>query len=165
MLIFDGFSVKQVSVRRVINFPGGCKKFTIRFDPVTQRYISLSNVLVVNNMLQEHLPIWQAFKLPSMKRRNSLALVSSKDLVTWSVNKVLLHKVQTEYGFQYADFVISSGDILAVLRTAIPAQGQHRDHSMAANRLTFHRITNFRHYLENSVEFGRNTRPRLFLIF
>uniref|UniRef100_A0A061QXP3 Glycosyl hydrolase n=1 Tax=Tetraselmis sp. GSL018 TaxID=582737 RepID=A0A061QXP3_9CHLO len=35
----------KVSVRRVINFPGGCKKFTIRFDPVTQRSVGPVNHL------------------------------------------------------------------------------------------------------------------------
>ncbi|MBN2315799.1 MAG: SUMF1/EgtB/PvdO family nonheme iron enzyme [Sedimentisphaerales bacterium] len=124
----DGKSVSFDPEKDFIHFYGGTNKFTIRFDPVTNRYWSLVN--------KEKEP--QAY-------RNNLVLVSSSDIKTWKVESVILrHPDSVKHGFQYIDWLFEGDDIIAVSRTAFDdgRGGAHRAHD--ANYLTFHRIENFR---------------------
>jgi len=57
-----------------IDFPGGSKKFTIRFDPQTKLYWSLSNIIPDHHRAPNPGGI-----------RNTLALTASKDLTNWTV--------------------------------------------------------------------------------
>jgi hypothetical protein len=117
-----------------LDFPGGCKKFTVRFDPASKRYWTLTN----------YVP--EKFRNPSpAKTRNTLALASSADLKTWEINRVLLQNPDTvKHGFQYADWLFDGDDLIAVVRTAHDdgVGGARNQHD--ANYMTFHRITAFR---------------------
>ena len=117
-----------------VEFPGGAKKFTIRFDPVSQRYWSL-----VNAMPQE----FQS-DVPD-RTRNTLALVCSKDLKKWNVVSVEMQHPDTKsHGFQYVDWLFEGNDLISVIRTAYDDDtgGAHNYHD--ANYLTFWRVKNFR---------------------
>ena len=108
----------------LVDFPGGRTKFTIRYDPVSQRYWSLTNK-----------------QTDPTAERNILVLTSSADLKNWDVNSVILSHPDTEYhGFQYVDWQFDGNDLVAVSRTAF--ENAHNYHD--ANYLTFHRITDFR---------------------
>jgi hypothetical protein len=118
-----------------IPFPGGGKKFAIRFDPVSKKYWALAS----------HVP--KEFEGPNAaSRRNTLALISSADLRTWEVNRIVLqHPDVKAHGFQYPDWHFDGDDLIAAVRTAFdePDGGQaHNAHD--ANYLTFHRIAAFR---------------------
>lgn len=119
------------------DFPGGGKKFTIRFDPKSKRYWSLAN----------HVPKEFQDK-PGSSRRNTLALISSADLVEWTVEKIVLsHPDPTRHGYQYPDFLFEKDDIIAVVRTAhTEPDGTQAKNFHDANYLTFHRIPNFRNH-------------------
>jgi hypothetical protein len=120
----DGKTVSFDPERDFIDFPGGRAKFTIRFDPATQRYWSLVNK-------QTNPPAY----------RNTLALTSSADLRQWKVESILLrHPDSKHHAFQYVDWLFEGKDIIAVSRTAW--DGSHNAHD--ANHFTFHRIRNFR---------------------
>lgn len=116
-----------------IEFPGGAKKFTIRYHPKTRRYWSLTNWVPPK------------FKGPhAASVRNTLALVSSRDLRNWEVRAVLLHHPDREkHAFQYVDWLFEGKDIIAAVRTAFDdeAGGAHNAHD--ANFMTFHRFRNF----------------------
>lgn len=115
-----------------IDFPGGCKKFTIRLDPTTQRYWSLTNYAQDKDRERA---------LNTERQRNTLALTSSADLEHWTVHSILLYHPDVERtGFQYADWQFEGDDIIAVCRTAFRDAPNCHD----ANYLTFHRITDFR---------------------
>lgn len=117
-----------------IPFPGGSKKFTIRYDPVSRRYWSLVND--VPPALRSHAP---------GATRNTVALSSSSDLFHWETRATLLRHPDTEkHAFQYLDWQFDGNDIIAVSRTAYDdaAGGAHTYHD--ANYLTFHRIAGFR---------------------
>ncbi len=115
-----------------IDFPGGCKKFTIRFDPSSKHYWSLTNYAQDKDRPRA---------LNTERQRNTLALTSSADLQHWIVNSILLYHPDVERtGFQYADWQFEGDDIIAVCRTAFSDAPNCHD----ANYLTFHRITNFR---------------------
>jgi photosystem II stability/assembly factor-like uncharacterized protein len=117
-----------------IQFPGGAKKFTIRFDAETKRYWSLVN----------YMPEKFRSELPD-HTRNTLALVSSPDLKKWNVHQIILQHPDTKtHGFQYVDWLFEGDDIIAVARTAFDddSGGAHNYHD--ANYLTFHRVKNFR---------------------
>jgi len=124
----NGKSVSFDPEKDFISFYGGTNKFTIRFDPVTNRYWSLVN--------KEKEP--QAY-------RNILVLVSSPDLRIWKVESIVLrHPDSVKHAFQYIDWLFEGDDIIVVSRTAFDdgLGGAHRAHD--ANYLTFHRIENFR---------------------
>ncbi len=129
-----------------INMPGASgKKFTIRFDPQTNKYWSLVNWIQPEDL--KHLKHQKAGRI-----RNTLALVSSKDLRNWLIERIVLHIPYIEdstthrakQGFQYADFQIEGKDMIFVLRTAWDdgLGGAFDYHN--ANFITFHRIKNFR---------------------
>jgi hypothetical protein len=115
-----------------IEFPGGMTKFTIRRDPNTGRYLTLSNEVV-----NQKNP-WQ---------RNLLVLASSSDLVSWRRDRVLLYvhqdeslvKKQCKIGFQYVDWIFDGEDILLLVRTAYKGAQNFHD----ANHITFHRLSRY----------------------
>jgi len=117
-----------------VDFPGGAKKFTIRFDPVSKSYWTLSN------------PILPRHKDPSAGRvRNAVALMRSEDLRNWEMRCIVLyHPDVDKHGFQYLDWLFEGNDMIVASRTAYGTgdRAAHRQHD--ANYLTFHRIGNFR---------------------
>ena len=121
-----------------VNFPGGSKKFSIRFDPKSKLYWTLTNYIPGNIKAENK------GKNPA-SIRNTLALFSSKDLINWDFRKVLLQHPDVEkHGFQYVDWLIEGNDIIFLSRTAFDDEenGAHNNHD--ANFLTFHRIPKFR---------------------
>jgi hypothetical protein len=118
----------------IIQFPGGATKFTIRHDPKTSLYWTLSN----------YTPEFHR-DLRAASTRNTLALASSPELRNWRVRCIVLyHPDANDHAFQYADWQFEGDDLLVASRTAYDdgLGGAHRFHD--ANFLTFHRITDFR---------------------
>jgi hypothetical protein len=117
-----------------VDFPGGAKKFTIRFDAPSDRYWTLATIVP---------PQFQRGKPGGV--RNTLALTCSKDLANWTVRRMLLqHPDTAKHGFQYVDWLFDGDDLIAACRTAFDDDqgGAHNFHD--ANYLTFHRIADFR---------------------
>lgn len=117
-----------------VDFPGGAKKFTIRFDPQTKRYWSLASIVHSRHRAANPGGI-----------RNTLALTCSQDLKRWTVRCIVLyHPEVRKHGFQYVDWLFDGADLIAACRTAYDdgQGGAHNNHD--ANYLTFHRIANFR---------------------
>jgi len=120
-----------------IDFPGGCKKFTIRHDAVSGRYWSLTNFIP------------EEYKGENPERiRNTLALISSKDLRNWEVNKIVLqHPDVTYVGFQYADWRFDGDDLITLVRTAFPEpDGTNAHNCHDSNYIIFYRVENFRDF-------------------
>lgn len=133
ILRVDGNSLRLM---RLIDFPGGAKKFTIRYDNRSHRYWTLSNPALKKYALSKKDPA---------SVRNTLALMSSKDLCHWKIKRIILsHPDPVKHAFQYVDWQFDGDDIVAVSRTAFDDEfgGPPRAHD--ANFMTFHRITNFR---------------------
>jgi hypothetical protein len=131
----DGKTASFDPANGFIAFPGGAKKFTIRFDPQTKRYWALASVVLDRYRADNSGGI-----------RNTLALTSSSDLVHWTVRCILLHHADVvRHGFQYVDWQFDGEDIIAACRTAFDdgQGGAHNYHD--ANFLTFHRFANFHH--------------------
>ncbi len=113
-------------------FAGGCKKFTIRYDPQSDRWWSLTNWAQEESLERA---------VNAERTRNTLALTSAKTLDEWEVRSVVLyHRDVRTTGFQYADWHFDGDDIVAVVRTAFGDAPNCHD----SNYLTFHRIGNFR---------------------
>jgi hypothetical protein len=130
----DGKTASFDPAKGFLHFPGGAVKFAIRRDPVTKRYWSLTN----------HVPEKFADLRPAATR-NTLALISSPDLESWTVNSIVLqHPDPVKHAFQYVDWLFDGDDLIAVSRTAYDdgLGGALRAHD--ANFLTFHRIVSFR---------------------
>lgn len=120
------------------SFPGGSKKFTIRFDPLSSQYWSLANI-IPDEIKDRH-----QGENPSLLR-NTLALISSTDLVEWETRKVVLQHPNTRcYGFQYADWIIDGQDIVFVSRTAIHERTDTDRKSGLSKLITFHKLMDFR---------------------
>ena len=127
---------KQISFdaeKGFMPFPGGAKKFTIRYDERTGKYWTL-----VNNTDPEKLVI------KNDKTRNTLSLYSSTDLMEWKKERTIVDHPDVMYhGVQYVDWVFDGNDIVAVIRTAWEdEEGQaHNQHD--SNYVLFHRIERF----------------------
>jgi len=118
-----------------IDFPGGCKKFNIRFDPKTKLYWSLTNAVLDRYRGRNR----------ADRTRNVLALTSSPDLKRWTIRSIVLEHPDThKVGFQYVDWLFEGADLVAAVRMAFPdgVGGAHNCHD--ANYLAFYRVKNFR---------------------
>lgn len=117
-----------------IDFPGGCKKFTIRYDNISKKYWTLSNAV-----LPKH-----KGKNPE-RTRNAVALMSSSDLREWKIRSIILyHPDVKHHGFQYLDWQFEGNDVIAISRTAYDEETGVAHNQHDANYMTFHRVTNFR---------------------
>jgi len=130
----DGRTMQFDPDRGFVGFPGGCKKFTVRRDPVGGGYWSLGN------------GIPRSQRGGNVERtRNTLVLLHSQDLRTWIVRAVLLHHPdRTNHGYQYADWQFDGEDLIGLVRTAHDDAlgGAHGCHD--SNYITFHRWPGFR---------------------
>lgn len=116
-----------------VDLPGGDKKFTIRWDAASGRYLALTNHVADPAVVGR-----------GIRARNSLHLVSSPDLRTWTVGERLLHHPDdAQCAFQYADWVFDGPDILFVLRTAAADEQGGADNYHNANYLTSHRLSSY----------------------
>lgn len=143
----DGKTVTFNPAKDFILFPGGSKKFVIRYDEKSKKYWALTNY-VPEDVRPE------AMKLPKVKFsthiRNTLALCSSTDLVNWQVNHIVLqHPDVLKHAFQYPDWIIDGKDIVFVSRTAFDdgIGGAANNHNN--NFITFHKIKNFRNFTDS----------------
>ena len=130
----DGKGLAFDPTNGFVDFPGGCKKFTIRQDPASKRYWALANF--VPDRHRQHNP---------ERARNTLALICSDDLRQWTVRSIVLYHPDPErHAFQYADWQFDGDDLVAVSRTAFDDAegGAYNGHD--ANFITFHRIARFR---------------------
>ena len=130
-----------------VDFPGGAKKFTVRFDPQSKQYWSLANAMIAGNANNQPGAV-----------RNALALITSSDLRHWEIRRELLyHTLPAQYGFQYCDWQFDGDDLIAVVRTAFDDStgGAHNFHD--ANYLTFHRFSKFRVISDESLAGGSST--------
>jgi hypothetical protein len=132
----DGSRLSFDPASGFIGLPGGHSKFTIRYDPLSERYLTLSNGV---------------YDLGHPSLRSVLSLYASADLHNWSHCGTLLADdsgmapgVSAQHtGFQYVDWQFDGGDIIYLVRTAYG--GAHNYHD--ANRITFHRLAGFRRWI------------------
>lgn len=153
LLSRDGDSLTFDPSTGFLDFPGGCKKFTVRYDSVSQRYWSLTNWVHPDDRGGD-----------VERTRNTLALTCSPDLRQWSLRSLVLRSPDVRAtGFQYVDWLIDGEDLIAVSRTASDdgLGGAHNAHD--ANFLTFHRIGGFRErtdLLNAQVQAAQPANPR-----
>lgn len=129
----DGARLSFDPATGFIDLPGGMTKFTIRHDPVSGRYLTLSN----NNTD----PAWP-------NQRNVLSLCASGDLVHWEhVTALLEPDPSLEYefamrtvGYQYVDWQFDGDDIIYLVRMADAQAHNYHD----ANQTVFMRLRGFR---------------------
>lgn len=136
----DGRTLAFDPRRDFIHFIGSEAKFTIRHDPATRRYWTLGNKITNPKSGED----W--VRSPH-HQRNVVSLCSSADLREWREHYRLLRyeegravvKEGSRVGFQYLDWQFDGDDIVAVCRTSWDGANYHD-----ANRITFHRVKNFR---------------------
>ncbi|MCC6682996.1 MAG: hypothetical protein IT445_19015 [Phycisphaeraceae bacterium] len=117
----------------IVPMSGGAKKFVIRYDAGTDAYWTLANMVNANNYN------------PTAKPgtiRNIVALMRSHDLTSWNVERIVLQNLTdvSHIGFQYLDWQLDNGEIVAVSRTGYPDGLGGADTAHNANFLTFHRF-------------------------
>lgn len=124
-----------------MDFTGGAKKFSVRYDKKSKRYWTLCN-LVKDEFAH----------LPASSVRNTLVLKSSADLKNWTTHQILLsHPDVARHGFQYVDWQFDGRHILFLSRTAYDDEFGGARNFHDANYLTFHRIRNFRSLIKETV--------------
>ncbi|MCU0455742.1 MAG: glycoside hydrolase [Bacteroidales bacterium] len=124
-----------------IEFTGGARKFTIRFDERSSRYWTIGNMIAEGHE-----------DMDAGSVRNTLVIQSSKDLVNWTVHDILLHHPDVrKHGSQYVDWQFDGKDIIFVSRTAYDDEFGGANNYHDANYLTFHRIKNFRKLVRKTI--------------
>ncbi len=130
----DGKTITFDKNTGFVKMPGGAKKFTIRYDEKSDRYWTLSNFVDEKN----------SYLTPGFVR-NTLTLISSPDLKTWTVHKRVLEADDTKFtAWQYVDWLAEGDDMVFVSRTAFPDDIGGADTYHNTNYITFHRIEKFR---------------------
>ena len=130
----DGLTASFDPAYGFMEFVGGSRKFSIRYDEKSNRYWTISNMITK-----------EFSGMDAGQVRNTLVLKSSSDLKNWTVHKVLLHHPDVlKHGFQYIDWQFEGKNIIFLSRTAWDDQFGGADNFHNANYLTFHRIKNFR---------------------
>lgn len=120
----------------IVPFPGGAKKFTIRWDAKSKLFWTLSNPVMPQYA--------EGLKKPA-SIRNTLALMSSSDLRTWTIRSIVLsHPDVKKHAFQYVDWQFDGDDLIVASRTAWEDADGQASTAHNANFLTFHRVNNFR---------------------
>jgi hypothetical protein len=130
----DGRRIAFDPASGFIDFPGGCKKFTIRRDPEAETYYALTNWIPPSQLGGD-----------AERTRNTLALIASQDLRSWQVQSVILHHPDRDRtGFQYVDWQFDGPDLICVTRMAFDdgLGGAHNCHD--ANYIAFLRIPDYR---------------------
>jgi hypothetical protein len=137
----DGRSLIFNPATDFVNFPGGGKKFTIRYDRQTNLYWTLTNAVP------------EAGENRNLERvRNTLALMSSPDLHNWKIQKILLyHPDVARHGFQYADWQFDQNDIVAVIRMAFDDKDGGARSQHDSNYIAFVRFASFRDASAGSI--------------
>ncbi|MCC6681944.1 MAG: exo-alpha-sialidase [Phycisphaeraceae bacterium] len=117
----------------LVQFPGGAKKFTVRYNATTDKYWTVSSIVNNDNYVSNRTP---------GAIRNIMALMSSDNLDSWTVEQIIVQDLSdvAKIGFQYMDWVFDGSDIVIASRTAYPdgLGGANTYHD--ANFLTFHRV-------------------------
>lgn len=130
------------STKDFYTMPGGGKKFTILYDLISNKFISITNV-ILNEDIRNN------FQIKQSDLRNVLALVSSSNLKDWKINTILLkHNEVHFHGFQYVDWKFENENIVFVSRTAFEDSLGNANSFHDANYLTFHVIGSFRNFLD-----------------
>ncbi|MFV0469173.1 MAG: sialidase family protein [Dysgonomonas sp.] len=139
------------------DFPGGCKKFTVKYDPVSKMYWTLSN----------YIP--KQFEGGNVERsRNTLALSCSPDLKCWKIKGIVAQGSDIALdGFQYVDWLFDGNDMTAAVRTSYYDGMGGADNCHNSNLLTFHRVNDFRNFstptsevIDNSPQFVEDFENR-----
>lgn len=126
--------------------PGAEKKFGAAFDAVSGKFYVLSNPILPFHAADASLT-------PQLKR-NTAAVLSSRDLANWEVEKIFLYSPNIGYeAWQYLQFDFDGDDMVIASRTAFDVGDTYRPpRGHDSNLLTFHRLPDFRthgrdHYL------------------
>ena len=128
----------------IVDFPGGGKKFTIKYDGQSHKYWALVNPSLDVDVKRSHSGIYKA-GMSGNYIRNTLTLISSPDLRTWTEEFVVISSNNPFFhGFQYTDWIIDGDDMAVVLRTAFEEERGLPTRQHDANFLSFLRIRNFR---------------------
>lgn len=129
----NGKSILFDSKKGFIPFPGGAKKFTIRYDERTKRYWTLANTTEPDKLI-----------IKNDKTRNTLMLCSSEDLVSWRDERVVVSHPDVMYhGVQYVDWQFEGDDIIAVIRTAWEDEEGNAHNQHDSNYILFHRVEKY----------------------
>ena len=130
----DGKTAHFNPEKDFVDFPGGAKKFTIRFDRVTKSYWALANV--VPPAFRDNQPD---------RTRNTLALIRSPNCREWEMTRVIVeHPDVKRHGYQYVDWLFDGKDIVAAVRVAHDDAMGGANNYHNSNFITFVRVPDFR---------------------
>lgn len=147
MAIIDVEDANTISFDPASGFhimPGAGKKFTIMYDEPSAKYWAVTTPVFDEDRTRRHSG-WYSEKILPIFLRSHLALCSSPDLETWSIEKLVVTSDNVFFhGFQYADWVIDGNDMVALCRTAFSESRGLPNRQHDANMLTVHRLHDFR---------------------
>ena len=129
-----------------VAMPGGGKKFTVRYDAVSDMWWALTNPDFEGEA--NHPGLGYKVGISHSLMRNRLVLICSRDLINWEeVQTVLYDPDPFFHGFQYADWVFDGEDIAAVVRVAAPESRGLPTRQHDSNMMCFVKIEHFRNLI------------------
>ena len=130
-----------------VELPGGEKKFGAAYDSVSGKFFILSNPVLPAHANDPNLA-----STPELIR-NTAAVLTSRDLYNWKVEKIFLYTANIDYeAFQYFNFDFDGTNMVIASRTAFDVGDTYkppRGHD--SNLITFHTISDFRNLTPNHV--------------
>ena len=128
----------------IIEMPGGGKKFTVRYDPLSGKYWSLVSAVSEKYRGMAHEGIYSS-GIHCGLIRNRLVLISSEDVYHWKEEAVIIESDNPFFdGFQYVDWQFDGDDLISVIRLAMEEERGLPQRQHDANFLVFLRIPDFR---------------------
>ena len=122
-----------------VALPGGEKKFGAAYDTVSSNFYVLSNPVLPahTNRIAD---------LNAAMIRNTAAVLTSRDLLNWKVEKIFLYSTDVDRdGFGYLNFDFDDTNMAVIARTAFQVPGaSNPERGHDSNLLTFHRLDDFR---------------------
>ncbi|MCF7818006.1 MAG: glycoside hydrolase [Kiritimatiellales bacterium] len=136
-------------VNDFVELPGAEKKFGAAYDAVSGKFFVLSNPVLPATANDPNLDP----NLTAALIRNTAAVLTSRDLYNWKVEKIFLYTANVNYeAFQYFNFDFDGDTMVVASRTAFDVGDTYkppRGHD--SNLITFHTISDFRNLSPNHV--------------
>ncbi len=127
----------NISFNRVFTMPGSAKRMTIAYDATSGKYWTLVSPFYTNTRT--------LYGLSPTQNRNSLVLMSSTDLLTWTRERTCIYSDNAfNNSYHYIDWRFDGDDLISVFRCSVDeARGLPLSYH-DSNAFGFFRVRNFR---------------------
>ena len=127
----------NISFNRIFSMPGAGKRMTIAYDAASNLYWTLVSPYYSNTS--------SLYGLNPNQARNSLVLMSSSDLITWTRERTCIYSDNAfNNSYHYIDWRFDGDDLVSVFRLSMDEERGLPLHYHDSNAFGYFRVRNFR---------------------